>query len=164
MEQCITTYARRLLSLVPLAGLLIGGIWKIYRTRREAQWGKLKTFCVLTPNSIRNGARIEQTGPASLLVEAVNHGTGEVTIFALKGRYKDGSVSDITLQTTDKKLRQGDRLARAIMPMDQSNEQYAGFCNEAGSELFDMWFEDTFGRKHPIKNVKKHLMTLCEMA
>jgi hypothetical protein len=98
------------------------------------------------------------------LVEAVNHGAGEVTILALKGRYRDGSVSDITLRTTDQKLRQGDRLARAIMPIDQPGGQYDGFFNEAGIELVDMWFEDTFGRKHKLSRAKKYLRTMREMA
>jgi hypothetical protein len=99
------------------------------------------------------------------LVEAVNYGPGEVTILALKGQYTDGSVSNISLRTTDPKLsRQGDRLARIIMPMNQSNGQYDGFYNEAGIELVDMWFEDTFGRKHKLKRVRKHLRTLRGMA
>jgi hypothetical protein len=98
------------------------------------------------------------------LVEAVNYGAGDVTIFALKGRYRDGSVSDIALRTTDRKLRQGDRLARAIMPIDQLGEQYDGFYNEAGTELVDMWFEDTFGRKHKVKRVRKYLRTMREIA
>jgi hypothetical protein len=98
------------------------------------------------------------------LVEAVNHGPGEVTIIALKGRYKDGSIVDITLLTTVQKLRQGDRFARAIMPIDQLGGQYDGFYNEAGIELVDLWFEDTSGRKHLLKCVKKHLRTMREMA
>lgn len=139
-------------------------ILQIFRTRRKARWGKVKTSCVFTPNTGRNSDRIVQTGPASLLVEVVNHGPGEVTILALKGSYKDGSVHDITLQTSDKKLGQGDRLARAIMPIDQLGEQFDGFYNEDGIELVDIWFEDTFGRRHILKHAKKYLRTMREMA
>jgi hypothetical protein len=114
MEQFVKTYAW-LLSLVPLAGIMIG-IWQILRTRRKARWGKVKTSCSFTPNTAHNGLCVAQAGPASLLVEAVNHGPEEVTVLALKGRYSDGSVSDITLHTVQK-LRQSDRLARAIMPI-----------------------------------------------
>lgn len=139
-------------------------IWQIFRTRRSAKWGKIKTSCIFTPNTGRNGDRIVQTGPASLLVEVVNHGPGEVTILALKGSYKDGSVHDITLRTSDKKLGQGGRLARTIMPMDQLGGQFDGFYNEDGSQLVDIWFEDTFGRRHILKRAKKYLRTMQEMA
>ena len=97
-------------------------------------------------------------------MEVVNHGPGEVKILVLKGKYKDGSVHDITLQTSDKKLGQGDRLARVIMPIDQLGEQFDGFYNEDGIELVDIWFEDTFGRRHTLKHAKKHLRTMHEMA
>ena len=146
-----------------MAGLVLV-IWQIYRTRRKARWGKVKTSCVFTPNTWRNGDRIVQTGPASLLVEVVNHGPGEFTILALRGNYKDGSVYDITLQTPEERLGQGDRLARAIMPIDQLGGQFDGFYNEKGIELVDIWFEDTFGRKHRLKHVKKHLRAMREMA
>ena len=139
-------------------------IWQIFRTRRRARWGKVKTSCIFTPNTRRNGDRIVQTGPASLLVEVVNHGPGEVTILVLKGSYKDGSVHNITLRTSEKKLGQGDRLARAIMPIDQLGEQFDGFYNEDGIELVDIWFEDTFGRRHILKRAKKYLQTMREMA
>jgi hypothetical protein len=98
------------------------------------------------------------------LVEVVNHGPGEVTILALKGSYRDGSVHDITLRTSDQKLGQGDRLARAIMPIDQLGEQFDGFCNEDGIELVDIWFEDTFGRRHILNHAKKYLRTMRQMA
>ncbi|MHA1861002.1 MAG: hypothetical protein ACTSVM_01725 [Candidatus Ranarchaeia archaeon] len=98
------------------------------------------------------------------MVEVVNHGPGEITILALKGSYKDGSVHDITLRTSDKKLGQGGRIARAIMPMDQLGEQFDGFYNEDGIELLDVWFEDTFGRRHILKRAKKYLRTMREMA
>jgi hypothetical protein len=98
------------------------------------------------------------------LVEVVNHGPGEVTILALKGRYKDGSVHDITLRTTSKKLAQGDRLARVIMPIDQLSGQYDGFFNKDGTELVDIWFEDTFGRRHILKRAKKYLRSMEKMA
>ncbi len=98
------------------------------------------------------------------MVEAVNHGPGEVTILSLKGSYKDGSVHDITLQNSDKKLGQGDRMARAIMPIDQSGEQYDGIYNKDGIELVDIRFEDTFGRKHKLKHAKKHLRIMRKMA
>ncbi len=140
------------------------GVWQILRTRRRARWGKVKTRCLFTPNTGRNGDRIVQTGPASLLVEAVNLGAREVTILALKGLYRDGSIGDIPLRSTVQKLSQGDRLARAIMPLDQPGEQYDGFYNEAGIELVDMWFEDTFGRKHKLKRVRKYLRTMQEIA
>jgi hypothetical protein len=97
------------------------------------------------------------------LVEAVNHGPGEVTILALKGSYKDGSVHDITLQNSDKNLGQGDRLARAIMPIDQLGGQFEGFYNKDGIELVDIWFEDTFGRKYILKHAKKYLRAMREM-
>lgn len=160
MEQFVKTYAW-LLSLVPLAGIMIG-IWQILRTRRKARWGKVKTSCSFTPNTAHNGLCVAQAGPASLLVEAVNHGPEEVTVLALKGRYSDGSVSDITLHTVQK-LRQGDRLARAIMPIDQPGGQYDGFYNEAGGELVDMWFEDTFGRKHKLKRARKYLRAMGKL-
>lgn len=102
----------------------------------------------------RIGDRIVKTGPASLLVAAVNHSPGEVTILSLKGRYKDESVHNITLQNSVKKLGQGDRLARAIIPMDQLGGQFDGFYNKDGIELVDIWFEDTFGLKYLLKNVK----------
>jgi hypothetical protein len=150
-----------LLSLVPLAGLVLT-VWQILRTRRSARWGKVNTLCQLTTNTKRNGDLIVQAGPASLLVEVVNYGPGEVTIHALKGRYRDGSIGEISLRATDQKLRQqGDRLARSIIPIDRG--QYDGFYNEAGIELVDIWFEDTFGRKHKLKHVRKHLRTLREV-
>jgi hypothetical protein len=139
-------------------------IWQIFRTRRRARWGKVKTYCIFTPNTGLHGDRIVQTGPASLLVEAVNHGPGEVTILALKGSYKDGSVHDITLRTSDKKLGQGGRLARAIMTMSPLGEQFDGFYNEDGNELVDIWFEDTFGRRHILKRAKRYLRKMREMA
>jgi len=138
-------------------------IWQIFRTRWRANWGKVKTLCSFTPNTGRNGNRLIQTGPASLLVEVVNQGPGDVTILSLKGRYRDRSINDITLRTTDKKLGQGDRLARAIMPIDQSGGQYDGFYNEDGIELVDIWFEDTFGRQHTLKHVKKYLRAMRKM-
>ena len=85
-------------------------------------------------------------------------------IRALKAQYNDGSISDISLRATDKKLKQGERLARAIMPMDLAGGLYDGFYNQAGNELVDMWFEDTFGRKHKPKRVKKHLSALRNLA
>ena len=103
---------------------------------------------------------IVHTGPASLRVEAVNHGPEEVTIRALRGRYKDGKLCEIDLRTTDRKLMQGDRIARAIMPIDPIGGLYDGLYNEEGSELIDMWFEDTFGRKHKLKHVRKYLRAI----
>lgn len=138
-------------------------IWQIFRTRRKAQWGKVKTFCLFTSNTEQNGVRVVQTGPPSLLLEAVNYGPGEVTILALKGRYRDGSVSAISLGTPGLILRQGDRLARTIMPIDQPSGQYDGFYNEDGIELVDIWFEDTFGRKHKLKRVRKYLRAMGEL-
>jgi hypothetical protein len=87
----------------------------------------------------------------------------EVTIIALKGRYRDGSVSDIALRTTAKKLRQGDRLTRAIMPVDQPGGQYDGFYNKAGVELVDIWFEDTFGRKHKLNRARKCIRAMGKL-
>jgi hypothetical protein len=145
-----------------LAGLALA-IWQIIRSRRKARWGKVKTSCVFTSNRERNGDHIVQTGPASLLVEAVNHGPGEITILSLKGSYKDGSVHDIILQNSGKKLGQGDRLARVIMPIDQFGGQFEGFYNKDGIELVDIWFEDTFGRKHRLKHAKKYLRAMREM-
>ena len=162
MGQFVKTYAW-LLSLVPV-GMLVLAVFQFLRTRRKAGWGKVKTSCLFTPNTRHDGGRIVQTGPASLVVEAVNHGAGEVTIRTLKGRYRDGDVRDITLPIEDKKLKQGDRLARAIMPFDVLGEQYDGFYSEAGIELVDMWFEDTFGRKHKLKGVKKYLRAMRELA
>jgi hypothetical protein len=144
------------LSLVPVAVLGLG-VLQLLRTRRRRGWGKVKTACLFTPNIRREGTVIVHTGPASLLVEAVNHGPGEVTIRALRGRYKDGKLCDIDLRTTDRKLKQGDRIARAIMPLDQTGGLYDGLYNEEGSELVDMWFEDTFGRAHKLKRVQKYL-------
>ena len=46
------------------------------------------------------------------------------------------------------------------MPIDQPGQQYDGFYNEAGIELVDMWFEDSFGRKHKLKRVRKYLHTM----
>lgn len=138
-------------------------IWQIFRTRRKAQWGKVKTLCSFTSNTEQNGVRVVQTGPPSLLIEAVNHGPGEVTIIALQGRYIDGSVRAISLGTTAHKLRQGDRLARAIMPIDQPGGQYDGFYNEDGIELVDIWFEDTFGRKHKLKRARKYLHAMGKL-
>ena len=112
---------------------------------------------------MQRGVRFAQAGPASLLVEAVNRGPKEVTILTLKGRYRDGSLSDINLQTTEQKLRQGDRLARAIMPIDKPGGQYDGFYNEAGIELEDLWFEDTFGRKHKLKHARKYLRAMGKL-
>ena len=83
---------------------------------------------------------------------------------SLKGKYGDGSVHDIKLRNTDKKLGQGDRLARIIMAIAQLGEQYDGFFNEDGTELVDMWFEDTFGRRHRLKRAKKYLRTMQKMA
>ena len=120
----------------------------------------MKTSCLFTPNTRREGAVIVHTGPASLLVEAVNHGPGEVTIRALKGRYKDGKLCDIDLRTTERKLMQGDRIARAIMPLDRTGGLYDGLYNEKGFELVDIWFEDTFGRKHKLKRVRKYLRAI----
>ncbi len=160
-EQYIKTYAW-LLSLIPLAMLALG-IWQIIRTRRKSRWGKVKTSCVFTANMERNSDHIVQTGPESLLVEAVNHGPGEVTILSLKGRYKDGSIHDITLQNSERKLRQGDRIARAIMPIEQLGGQFDGFFNQDGMELVDIWFEDTFGRKHKLKHAKRFLQAMREM-
>ncbi len=97
-------------------------------------------------------------------MEIINHGPGEVTILALKGRYRDGSVHDITLRTSDKKLGQGERLARSLMPIDQLGGQFDGFYNEDRIELVDIWFEDTFGRRHILKRAKKYLRTMREMA
>ena len=37
--------------------------------------------------------------------------------------------------------------------MDKQGGQFDGFYNEAGNELVDVWFEDTFGRKHKLKGV-----------
>ena len=138
-------------------------IWQIHRTRRKAQWGKVKTLCSFSSNTEQNGIRVVQAGPPSLLIEAVNHGPGEITILALKGRYRDGSVSAITLGTTAHKLRQGDRLARAIIPIDQPRGQYDGFYNEDGIELVDIWFEDTFGRKHKLKRARKYLRVMGKL-
>jgi hypothetical protein len=96
-------------------------------------------------------------------LEAVNHGPEEVTIIALKGRYRDGSVNDIALRTTAEKLRQGDRLTRVIMPIDQPGGQNDGFYNEAGTELVDIWFEDTFGRRHKLRHARKYLRTMGKL-
>jgi hypothetical protein len=159
MGQLVKTHAW-LIGLVPLAAF----VWQIIRSRRRVGWGKVKTRCDFTPNTEQNGERIVQTGPASLLVEAINHGAGAVTISALKGRYRDGSISDIPLRSMNQKLGQGDRLPRAIMPMDKQGGQFDGFYNEAGNELVDVWFEDTFGRKHKPKRVRKYLRTMREIA
>lgn len=132
-----------------------------YKARRKSQWGKIETSCLYEPNIKRESGRIIQTGPASLLVEAVNHGPGEVEILALKGQYRDESVKDIMLQNPNKKLKQGDRLGRTIMP--ELDEDHDGFYNEDGKELIDIWFEDTYRRKHKIKDVKKHLRAMRKM-
>lgn len=150
-----------LLSLVPLAGLGVA-VWKLLCTRRKAGWGKVKTSCVFTPNTRQEGDHYVQSGPVSLVVEAVNHGPGEVTIRTLKGQYEDGSVHDITLRG-DVKLKQGNRLAKAIMPLDVRSGIYDGFYNDVGAELVDLWFEDTFGRKHKLKDARKHLTEMREL-
>jgi hypothetical protein len=154
MRQIIETQAW-LLGLVPLASFALA-VWQFLRTRRRARWGKIKTSCLFTPNTRQDGDHIVQRGPVSLVVEAINQGPGEVTIRALKGQYKDGSIQDIALRV-DTKLKQGDLLAKAIMPLDAPGGIYDGFYNDAGVELVDLWFEDTFGRKHKLKNVRKHL-------
>ncbi len=161
MAQFVNTHAW-LLSLVPVAMLALA-VLQFLRSRRRAGWGKIKTSCQITLNTSYDGDHVVQSGPPSVSVEAVNHGAGEVTIRALKGRYRDGSVCDISLRTADKRLKQGDRLTKAIMPMDVKGELYDGFYNKAGVELVDMWFEDTFGRKHKLKRVKKHLRALREL-
>ena len=89
-----------MMGLVALAGL----VWQIFRSRRRAGWGKVKTECHFTPNTEHKGERIVQTGPASLSVAVVNHGAGAITIRALKGCYRDGSISDIPLRSIDQKL------------------------------------------------------------
>lgn len=85
MEQIVEKYSW-FLKLLPLIAVIIG-IWQLYRTRRKAGWGKIQTICTFMPNTKIEGNQIQQTGPVSLLVEAVNHGPEEVTIAALKGRY-----------------------------------------------------------------------------
>ena len=125
---------KKMMGLVALAGL----VWQIFRSRRRAGWGKVKTECHFTPNTEHKGERIVQTGPASLSVAVVNHGAGAITIRASEGCYRDGSISDIPLRSIDQKLSQGDRLARVIMPMDKQGGQFDGFYNEAGNELVDV--------------------------
>ncbi len=133
MEQLVTDHDW-LLKLAPIV-IIVLVIWQIYRTRRKARWGKVKTLCKSTSNTKQEGGRIVQTGPPCLLVEVTNRGPGEVTILALRGRYRDGSKSNVALHKSNKKLGVGDRLERTIMPIAEIGGMYDGFYSENGSEL-----------------------------
>lgn len=161
MEQLVTDY-EWLLKLAPIVIIALG-ILQIYRTRRKAKWGKVKTSCKYASNTKREGGRIVQTGPASLVAEVTNYGPGEVTILALKGKYKDGSTNNITLRKSNKCLGIGDRLERTIMPMDEIGGIYDGFYSENGSELVNLWFEDTYGRIHKLSGVRKYLRKIGKL-
>ena len=155
MEQLVTDY-EWLLKLTPIV-IIVLGIWTIYRTRRKAKWGKVKTLCKYDSNTKREDDRLVQTGPASLLTEVTNYGPGEVTILALRGKYRDGSKNNIALRKSNIRLGVGDRLDRAIMPFDKIGGMYDGFYSENGSELVNLWFEDTYGRKHRLNGARKYL-------
>jgi len=155
MEQLVTDYDW-LLKLAPIV-IIVLGIWQIYRTRRKAKWGKVKTLCKYASNTKQEGDRTVQTGPASLLAEVTNYGPGEVTILALRGRYRDGSKNNIPLRRSNKELGVGDRLKRTIMPIDEIGGMYDGFYSKNGSELVNLWFEDTYGRRHRLSGIRKYL-------
>ena len=87
-----------MMGLVALAGL----VWQIFRSRRRAGWGKVKTECHFTPNTEHKGERIVQTGPASLSVAVVNHGAGAITIRA--GVVTEMEALDIHLRSIDQNL------------------------------------------------------------
>jgi len=132
-------------------------IWAIYRTRRTARWGKVKTSCRYESNLSKEVSRLVQSGPAALLVEITNIGPEEINILSLKGKYRDGSKNCIPLRDLKTKLGVSERLKRSILPIDEAGGAYDGFQNENEAELVDLWFEDTYGRKHKLRGVKKYL-------
>ncbi len=132
-------------------------IWALYRTRRKARWGIVKTSCAYESNLSKESRGTVQTGPASLLVEISNLGPEEINILSLRGKYRDGSKNSISLRDLNTKLGVSERLERAIMPFDEVGGAYDGFRNENGAELVNLWFEDTYGRKHKLRSVKKYL-------
>lgn len=160
MQQFIENY-EWLIKFVPVVAITLG-VWQIYCTRRKAKWGKITTSCRYSLNIKYEGDRVAQTAPAYIEVEASNLGPGEVTISALIGKYKDGSTSSIPLGGFKGSLGMGDSLKRTIMPLEENGKKFDGFYNENNSELVDLWFEDTYGRKHKLKNVKNYLKEICK--
>lgn len=158
MHQFVTNY-EWLLKLAPIVIIALI-IWPIYHTRRKAKWGKVKTSCDYALNTKREGNRFSQTAPAFIVAEASNFGPGEVTISALKGKYRDGSISNIAIREINMSLGIGHQLERIIMPIEENGGKFDGFYNENGSVLVNVWFEDTYGRVHKLNNAKKYLQEI----
>jgi hypothetical protein len=97
--------------------------------------------------------------PASMRVEAVNIGRRPVILTLFGGYYEDGHWRGtyISGYKTGVRLGENDRFSEDI-----DEQHHMLFDHETGSAVTDLWFEDTLGRRYPVKGAKKHLKRFFE--
>lgn|SRR5690349_12700693 len=92
--------------------------------------------------------------PALIRVEAVNVGRRPVLLRLFGGYYKNGSWSGTYIgnSTTGHRLAENE-----IFSEDIDDVHHMLFDHESGTNIVDLWFEDTLGRRYRVKGAKKHL-------
>jgi len=101
----------------------------------------------------------EEYGPAHMNIRIVNHGRRVAVITMFGGNLEDGGWQ--ATHIGDKGL--GIRLAEHEFYKEYfRKEDVVSVYPDGESEYINLWFEDSLGKRHPVKNAEKHLRLLKE--
>src|SRR6266436_203467 len=92
--------------------------------------------------------------PASMQVEAINLGRRTVILTLLSGEYEDGHTGGTYIGDYKKGIRLSEN---ETFTEDVDQMHNLVFDHRNGVALVDLWFEDTPGRRYPVKGAKRDL-------
>jgi len=89
-----------------------------------------------------------------LRVEAINVGRRPIILTLFGGYYEDGHWRGTYIGDYKTGVRLGEN---EKFSEDIDDLHHMIFDHEEGVTVSDFWFEDTLGRRYPVKGAKKHL-------
>lgn len=114
--------------------------WSIHIGLRDRS--KLQTKCQIYGR---------KTKSPSVVVTVTNRGRRPIILTKLGISYADGSSTATLLGENGKTLNEGE------FYKEDSRSDYSLITSNNGEEAVSFWFEDSFGRRHFVKNSNKFL-------